>query len=420
MTILNPLPHDAFAVTLLDTPALLGTARLLSLAYAGHDLLGLHLAQLAHLHAHPDDPATLMNLCALEQLLGDQASGLRRQACALARQRLYRSAWPASPRALRVLAFLAPGDIGTNTPIEFLVQGGDTILYTLYVCPGQPFADGVPEHDIAIVAIGESDHTAPILRQIEQAMARWPCPVLNHPARVMDLSRERLHVRLAGASGVVMPATRRISRDVLAQLADGIVPLSQILDGARLPIIARPVDSHAGRGLERLADQAAVGDYLATHDDEAFYISPYIDYAGADGLFRKYRIVWVDGVPWPCHMAIRADWKVWYLNADMAENAANRAEEADFMRGFADGFARRHAAALADVANRLGLDYVGIDCAETRRGELLVFEGDISLIVHDLDPPDIFPYKAGCMRELFAAFQSMLGRRAGQCISQVA
>ena len=64
--------------------------------------------------------------------------------------------------------------------------------------------------------------------------------------------------------------------------------------------------------------------------------------------------------------------------------------------------------------NRIGLDYFTVDCAETEDGDLLMFEADNTAIVHDMDPPDIFPYKAPQMRKVFDAFAAMLCRRARQ------
>jgi hypothetical protein len=53
-----------------------------------------------------------------------------------------------------------------------------------------------------------------------------------------------------------------------------------------------------------------------------------------------------------------------------------------------------------------------MDCAETKNGSLLIFEADNTAIVHDMDPPDIFPYKLPQMRKVFDAFAAMLVRRA--------
>ena len=78
------------------------------------------------------------------------------------------------------------------------------------------------------------------------------------------------------------------------------------------------------------------------------------------------------------------------------------------MQTFDIGFARRHAIALNGIAKRIGLDYFTVDCAETNNGSLLIFEADNTAIVHDMDPPEIFPYKAPQMQRVFDAFADML------------
>ena len=122
----------------------------------------------------------------------------------------------------------------------------------------------------------------------------------------------------------------------------------------------------------------------------------------------------IEGKPFICHMAVSPRWMVHYLNADMLDNPVNRLEEAQFMATFDDSFAPRHAAAFAALHQRLGLDYFGIDSAELPDGRLLVFEVDVAMIVHDMDPPDLFPYKKPQMKKVFDAFQAMVRRRAGR------
>lgn len=82
------------------------------------------------------------------------------------------------------------------------------------------------------------------------------------------------------------------------------------------------------------------------------------------------------------------------------------------MAEFDRDFAVRHQGALAAIADRIGLDYVTMDCAETPDGKLLVFEAGNGMIVHAMDPPELFPYKAPQMRKVFGAFEAML-RGAG-------
>ena len=119
-------------------------------------------------------------------------------------------------------------------------------------------------------------------------------------------------------------------------------------------------------------------------------------------------------------MATADRWDIWYLNAGMSDSIAKRLEEETFMRTFDIGFARRHATALAGMAERIGLDYLTIDCAENKRGELLIFEADNTAVVHNMDSPELFPYKSPQMRKIFEAFAAMLNGRARQARERAA
>lgn len=362
--------------------------------------------------ADPTDAAALMDLATMLLLSGDRDGGLGVQAQALEQGRFYRRPGGEHP-GLRLLALVAPGDTMANTPLDFLLEGSDIDLLTLYVGPDHPPPDPLPDHDVAFLAIGESEANLASLHDLETASAHWPKSLVNgRPARIAALTRDGVCALLRDADAVVAPPTVRASRDALARIGQDADALQGLLPGAAFPIIARPVDSHAGAGLEKLDDSSAMTAYLAGQTTDDFYISPFVDYAGPDGLFRKQRIALIEGRPFICHMAISPRWMVHYLNADMLENAGNRAEEARFMATFDEDFARRHRVALEQIHQRIGLDYFAIDCAETKDGRLLLFEADVAMIVHAMDPPELFAYKQPQMRKVFDAFQAMLRRRA--------
>lgn len=398
-------------------PETMCVAKLFKAAYDGIDLRPLREETFARAQSDPSDAAARIDLGVIDQLLGDQASGLKWQQGALRLQRLYRSCWPASRQALRVLAFLAPGDVGANTPVDFLLQDLDVVLYSLYIVPGEPLPDTLPDHDVAIATADDSESNRAVLRDIGRVLPMWPRPVLNRPECIVRLSREKMYSFLQSVPGLLMPPTVRVTRASLEKMALDAPVLGNTSPDLRFPlntfpVIIRPIDSHAGRGLAKVDVPSSISAYLAERKEAEFVTSPFIDYRSSDGLFRKYRIIWVDGRPHPCHMGISADWKVWYYNAGMATNAAKRAEEAEFMNGFHQGFARRHAHALAAIVNKFRLEYLGIDCAEMPDGRLLVFEGSISLVAHDMDPPDVYPYKSAHMQKLFADFYGMLKRKS--------
>lgn len=385
----------------------IGVAKLTKMAFDGVDLRPLWHELMGKVTDDPHGAGIGMDLSVIAQLLGDQSTGLAIQKEVLATQRLFRT--PCAEPRLRVLALAAEMDIGGNTPIEFLLEGSDIELATLYVVPGLPWQ--VPEHDVAIVVAPDDPRTQTTLDEIERRTVSWPCKILNPPMRIRQQDRDRVCTLLRSVPGLDIPMTARISRDDLEGLNEA--EALRLLGDGGFPLIVRPVCSHAGRGLALLVAPSGIAAYLAGRPEDEFFISRFVDYASPDGLFRKYRLVCVDGRPYACHMAISDQWKIWYLNADMALDPVKRAEEAHFMATFDDEFAARHASALSELIARVGLDYFTVDCAETKTGELLVFEADNTAIVHNMDPATLFPYKAPQMHKVFDAFAAMLYKRAG-------
>ena len=391
----------------------IGMAALARMTFEGVDVQPLWGQLVERATTDPTDAAALMDAATMLLLSGNREGGLGIQAQALEQCRLYRRLAPAQAN-LRLLALAVAGDTMANTPLDFLLEGSDIELMTLYVDPDHPPTSPLPDHDVAFLAIGESEANRPSLLALASLLSHWPRPMINgRPDRIAELTRDGVCAILSGVPEIIAPATARLSRDQLAQVGRNVLPLATFLPGTDFPIIARPIGSHAGAGLEKLDAPAAVAAYLEGQSVDSFYVAPFVDYSGPDGLFRKARIALIEGRPFVCHMAVSPRWMVHYLNADMLENPGNRAEEARFMAEFDQDFAARHAAAFARLHERIGLDYFAVDCAETRDGRLLLFEADVAMIVHAMDPPELFAYKQPQMRKVFDAFQAMLRRRAG-------
>ena len=246
---------------------------------------------------------------------------------------------------------------------------------TLYVVADAELPVPLPDHDIAIVIASDSPDCRDALRKIGAAASRWPQPILNPPHLVGNLDRDKLHRVLDGIDGLEIPVTVGVSRAQLLDLSrSAIAPLDIAADLA-FPAIVRPRGSHAGAGLAKIDDRGALENYLDGEEAQEFFISRFVDYSGDDGLYRKCRIIFVDGQPYACHMAIVDRWDVWYLNAGMSLSAGKRREEETFMRAFDTDFARRHRTALSGIVERIGLDYFAVDCAETRQRIAAGFRG---------------------------------------------
>lgn len=389
--------------------AFIGLAPFLRMSIAGEDLQAAGQRWLERAQQHPDDRNAWMNLSIAMFCLGLRDLGLTIQAEALAAGHIYHLPSTGKPARLRLLMLMAPGDVAANTPLECLLEASDIDLVFYYLLPGKDLDKPLPEHDALLVAIGESDDNRELLDRLTTALANWPVPVINAPQHIPATGRKLASELLQGVPGLKIPPTRRLPRRFLQAMAEKSIRLADAFKDCDFPVILRPVDSHAGRDLEKIDDADALAAYLSRVADAEFFLAEFIDYSDRAGLFRKFRVALIDGRPFACHMAVSAHWMVHYVNAGMYEDAEKRAEEAAFMANFAS-FAERHAHALQAIHQRTGLDYLCIDCAETPAGDLLVFEIGHAMVVHAMDSETLFPYKQRHMQNVKAAFRDFLIR----------
>ncbi|MCK1741335.1 hypothetical protein IVA80_10780 [Bradyrhizobium sp. 139] len=390
----------------------IGFAQLTRRAFEGGDLHPLREQLLARIADGTAEAGEGLDLSLIAQLLGEKEAGLVIQTEVLSFHQLFRTPCAIPKPRLRVLALAADIDMGGNTPIEFLLEGSDIELLTLYVVKGVGLPETLPDHDVAIVVASDSEECREALALIEKAAPHWPRPLLNRPDLIGNLDRDKLYRLLTGIPGLDIPATVHATRAQLSDLVQGRIACEEIAGELHFPMIARPRGTHAGVGLAKLDDASALAAYLVEREEQDFFVARFVNYVSPDGLYRKYRLAMVDGKPYACHMAIAERWDIWYLNAYMAFSDEKRAEEAEFMLDFDHAFAARHKVALDEMSRRVGLDYFIVDCAENQDRELLVFEADNTAVVHNMDPPIVFPYKPPQMRKIFAAFTAMLSRHA--------
>jgi len=398
----------------------IGMAKLAKMAFDGRDLRPKWAELIAKLLNGTANAGEGIDLSLIAQLLGDKQTGLAIQQEVLRSHRLFRSPCITKNPRLRVLSLAAASDMGSNTPIEFLLEESGIELMMLYVIGEAELPSPLPDHDVAIVIASDTEDCCDALAKIDTAVPHWPRPLLNPPRLIASLHRDKLHRLLAGIDGLEIHATLVVTRERLNGVVRSADELAGIEADLAFPVIISPRGSHAGSGLAKIDEGEALASYLEGRDEELFFISRFVDYSSEDQLFRNYRIVFIDGAPYACHMAIAERWDIWYLNAGMSQSAEKRLEEETWMRTFEIGFGRRHQAALTAIADRVGLEYFTIDCAETWDGSLLIFEADNTAVVHNMDHAQVFPYRPPQMHKIFDAFAAMLVRHARESREQAA
>lgn len=249
--------------------------------------------------------------------------------------------------------------------------------------------------DAVILTMGEDARRTTAILEAEAVGKASGVPVLNGGGRITHMARSTV----PDIPGLLVPSCAVVCP-----------PFNNFLE---FPLLVRPVSSHAGNSLARIDNRVAFDRYVdETGASGYYYATQFYDYVSKDGLYRKYRVVFVDGVPYPVHLAVHDDWAIWYYNAKMENFPERRAEEARFMQDMAAVFPSRVMEALYRIPPHIGLDYFGLDFGILQDETLVVFEVETAMIVHDRDPDDVFPYKSACITRIRQAFERMIDKHA--------
>jgi hypothetical protein len=289
---------------------------------------------------------------------------------------------------------------GGNIPTQLWIsdrQFAVTAIYAEFHDPGLP----LPPHALIVNAVGDADLCDAALARAEDIVARSAAPVINPPARVRLTGRAENARRLGAIEGVIAPAIHRLPSAAI--LADGDLAF---------PILLRRPGFHTGRHFVRVDSRDALAPAIAALAAEELLAIQYLDARGPDGMARKYRVMFVDGVAYPLHLAISADWKVHYFSADMAGNAAHREEERRFLEDMPSVLGSPAMAALERIRGILGLEYGGIDFALAPDGSVLLFEANATMVVFPPNPDPMWDYRRGAIDRVLEAATRMLVRRA--------
>ena len=354
---------------------------------------------------NPRDADSLYWIGGIRQRSGDNAAAQAAYAQAARIQPLIRRPAIKSPPDFRVLALYAP--FGGNTPTEYLFKNADHDTDTLAIFENnsydpEAFRQGV---DVVVNLISDVDQAGAMLPLAAYLVERLGKPTINDPGKIQRTTRDMVAELLTGIDGCRIPKIWRQQ----AGTGLSVENLRAVLPDAT-STLARPVGTHGGDDFDKIDGTEELAAYLAKPAETDRYFIEYADYRSADGFFRKYRFIFVNGEVLPYHLAICDNWKVHHVNTDMANQAWMQDEEAAFLNNPALVFNERHYQALLAIQQHIGLEYFGIDCSVDTHGELLVFEVNASMLVHDDNAE--FSYKDPAVRRIKAAFAAMLARLA--------
>jgi hypothetical protein len=360
------------------------------------DLAGARRCFEAALATDPDCPAAHQGLARILTAMDDPDAGahwergFRGHSVVIQRYR-------GSGEGIKLLLLVAA--VGGNIPTRPWIDDrvfAVTAIYADYFDTAQP----LPRHALVVNAIGDADLCRAALDQADRIVAGCKGPVINPPERVRGTGRAAAMERFRGVPNVDVPEISTLPRSALLAA-----------DDLRFPLLLRSPGYHTGQHFVRVERQADLAAALDELPGDTLFAIGWLDARGPDWMARKYRVMFIDGVCYPVHLAISADWKVHYFTAAMAANVAHRREEQRFLDDMRGVLGKRAMDALSAIGDRMGLDYAGIDFGLGPDGSVLLFEANANMAIVPPDADPMWDYRRRAIMDVQTAARQMLLRR---------
>jgi hypothetical protein len=289
---------------------------------------------------------------------------------------------------------------GGNIPTDLWINDRSFTIHAIYPEFYDPRV-ALPPHVLVVNAIGDADLCAVALSCCEDVLAQSRAPVINRPARVQATGRAEIARRLGAIPGVIAPKIDTLHPTAILEA-----------DTLQFPLLLRRPGFHTGEHFVYVAHRNELPRAIESLSaaEELLLIS-YLDARGADGMSRKYRVMFIDGVIYPLHLAISTDWKVHYFSSAMAQNPSLREQERCFLDDMPAALGATAMRALKQICSTLELEYAGIDFAVAPDGSILLFEANATMVVFPPSREAMWDYRRRAIDNVLEAASGMLFKR---------
>ena len=258
--------------------------------------------------------------------------------------------------------------------LEGLYERGVGFLY-----PSPPSID-VRGMSWVVNLCNEPDQSRSAMYALDAAFG-GKLPIFNHP-RAIHMSRRDLSAGLlAGIPNLIVPKVVRFIADKPQDFEENFQR-----HGFEYPVLIRPAGSQQGTGMVKVDGP---GDWVQVlYSDwrgKSHYITQFVDYAGSDNRYSFMRIAVVGGQSFLRVTGNSHSWHIGHPQSPASPNPKSTVErwrEVAEQREFYETWTEARAVVSA-IAERVGLDFFGIDLGIINAQEFVLFEANAAMSITD-------------------------------------
>jgi len=224
--------------------------------------------------------------------------------------------------------------------------------------------------DLIVNVICDPDSNDKVLKKAIQIIEIGKgVPVINHPLKIFNTARDKVYQLLKEIKGLIVPKVWRLAPKKLKDIIEFVEK-----ENIKFPFLFRPAGSHTGLGLVKIDSERQFSklERFAFNGSD-YYIIEFYDFKSEDGLYRKYRVFFVDKKPYPRHLIISKGWNIHASNfGEFMTYEPYKTERAEFLNNFDIKKFRP----LLEIVNKIDLDYFAVDFGIDKKGNLVIFEAN--------------------------------------------
>lgn len=225
--------------------------------------------------------------------------------------------------------------------------------------------------DVIYNAMCNADNQHKSMKSFDEKFLNLGIPVVNHPDGIRKSARELIYENCKNNKNFTIPKTKRIKPKSVKE----VFSLAK-KEGFDFPFIFRTVADNNAINMELISseDDAYKLEQFAFNGSE-FYMIEFIDYKSKDDIYRKYRLLVIDGKAIVRHLQISDNWKVDFFNhTRMIKENLQISEESE---KFINTPISKNVQKMVDILYKyLKLDFFGIDYFVDKNDNVLMFEAN--------------------------------------------
>ncbi len=296
---------------------------------------------------------------------------------------------------------------GGNFEDRYLMSYQNITVTSYFIVDDNILSDRtIPPFDMVLTLVADPDVEKRSLETLCAFLTRYPdIPVINRPEAVLRTTRDQNYQRLNGIDGLCFPKTVRFdAADAAIEDAIGFMKRHDF----GFPLLLRETGTHNGKSFKKIETIETFADYISHSQTAEVYVIEYVNNLFRGDTFRKMRVFFIDGVPYPAICHFDTLWNVHGSNRTetMLRHQWMVDEEKAFMGDCQNYLGDGPFARLMTMPEIIGLDFFGVDFTVLENGTVLLFEVNPAMR-HSFDHAENFPYLLPYLETISKAFQKM-------------